>query len=75
MIAINLIGAASDDDKPQREPTVLVEIPAVGHEEAQNASDLVSIIQEKYGITDEDIDVLYNAMVCVYLRGKQLAKN
>lgn len=78
MITVNLPAAAADerdDGEPQVEPGVLIEVPVVGHDEAQNASDLVEIIREKYGITDEDLDTLYNGMISVFVRGKQLAKN
>lgn len=73
MLVINLL--PSENASPPEEKHFTIEVPEVGHEEAQNASDLVTIIQEKYNIDAEDIDVLYNAFVCVFIRGKQLSKN
>ena len=42
----------------------------ISHQEAQNASDLVEILREKYTIEEEDLDILYNALVTVYVRGR-----
>lgn len=50
-------------------------VPDIGHREAQNASDLVEIIREKYSIEQDDFDLLYNCFLTVFVRGKLIAKN
>jgi hypothetical protein len=73
MVVINLL--PKDEVSPVEEKHQIIDVPEVDHEEAQDASDLVDFIKEKYNIADEDLDLLYNAFVCVFLRGKQLSKN
>lgn len=51
-----------------------IEVPSVTHEETQDAADLVSIITEKYDISEEDVDILYNAFVTTFIRGRLLGK-
>lgn len=73
MIVINL--AQSEDSKAPEPKEHNITVPDVSHEEAQNASDLVEIIKEKYNIEQDDIDLLYNCFLTVFVRGKIVAKN
>lgn len=74
MIVINLV--PSEDSKAPPEPKEHnITVPDVSHEEAQNASDLVEIIREKYNIEQDDLDLLYNCFLTVFVRGKLVAKN
>jgi len=66
---------APESDAPLTEEKHLIEVPLIDHEEAQNATDLAEIIKDRYSIDDDDFDILYNAFVCVFLRGKQIRKN
>lgn len=73
MVVINLLPDETSSLPKEKHHTI--EVPEIEHDEAQAASDLVELIKEKYDISDGDVDQLYNAMVKVFLRGKQLAKN
>jgi len=72
MLVINLL---SDDTQEKQDKNFTIEVPEITHDEAQGSADVVTFIQNKYGISDEDIDHLYNAFVTVFVRGKQLNKN
>lgn len=73
MMVVNLLPGENASSPEEKHHTI--EVPEVCHEEAQAASDLAELIKERYDISDDDFDFLYNAMVKVFLRGKQLSKN
>lgn len=45
-----------------------ISVPAVSGEDAAQATDLVEEIASRYGISDADLDALFNAFVAIYLR-------
>lgn len=44
--------------------------PLIPPEHAQIAADMVEQLREKYGITEEDMNALFNGMVMVFVRGE-----
>lgn len=48
--------------------TFRIPAPKVTHEQSQDALATLDVMQEKYGISSEDLDLLYNAMVAIFIR-------
>ena len=44
--------------------------PVLTQEETQDAADMVAALQSKYEISDEDMDLLFQGMVGVFVRGE-----
>lgn len=51
-----------------RETTITV--PAVSGEEVAQATDLIEELAGRYGISDADLNVLFNAFVAVFVRNR-----
>ncbi len=45
----------------------------ISHEEAVAAVAIMEALRERYRIPMEDIDILFNCMITVHVRGMQLA--
>ncbi len=45
-------------------------MPGITNDEAADAAEVVTLIQEKYKISVEDIDTLYNSMLTIFVRGR-----
>ena len=68
MIAGNLKPKRRSESRQEPASCHTITVPSIPRQEAQNAYDIVEIIRERYSIADDDIDLLYNAFLTVYVR-------
>ena len=52
------------------EKKVSIEVPEVSSDEVNEATDLVESIAAKYEMDEKDVNVMFNAMIAIYLRNR-----
>lgn len=60
-----------DNDPADREE-ISISVPKVSGQEVAEATDLVEHLVDKYGIPTVDADALFNAMVAIYIRQRDV---
>lgn len=55
-------------DAPEKKTTL--EVPEVSGEEVTEATELVEGLTEKYKMSAKDTDIMFNAMVAIYIRNR-----
>ncbi len=58
--------------KDEARAKIPLQVPEVTGEEAENYSDLVESLAEKYSINDTDLDAMFNAFVALYIRNRMI---
>ena len=51
---------------------VSIDVPRVTGTQAEESSDLVERMTQKYALSEDDTNALFNAVVAIYIRGRMV---